>query len=100
MKLSPVAVEYASSLPLWLPLLEPTTVTSETVVWGPPRKLIWVVGGGLGGPRQRRARDRVGRSRRYVRDAHGLRRRPDRCRAAGADGDCSERRREARRPQD
>jgi hypothetical protein len=31
-------------LPLWLPLLEPTTETCETVVAGPPRKLIWVVG--------------------------------------------------------
>ena len=39
-----MVVEYASILPACSPLREPTTFTPETVVPGPPRKLIWVVG--------------------------------------------------------
>src|SRR5690242_11294257 len=50
MKLSPVPVEYGRSTPLWEPLLEPLTTTPETVVPGPPRKLICVLGEASGVP--------------------------------------------------
>jgi hypothetical protein len=50
MKLSPVPVEYGRSTPLCEPLREPLTVTPETVVPLPPRKLICVLAEASGVP--------------------------------------------------
>jgi len=49
-KLSPVPVEYARRLPVWLPLRDPTAFTDATLVPAGPRKLICVPGVASGVP--------------------------------------------------